>query len=57
MPLQAGSSQKTISKNIGEFHGGKTYAHTLAKFGKQKADAQAVAVALNKARESRKKKK
>ena len=57
MPLSSGSSKKIVSRNIGEFHGGKTYAHTLAKFGKATADRQAVAVALSKARESRKKKK
>jgi len=50
MPLKSGKSQKTISKNISEFHGGKTYAKTAAKFGKEKADKQAVAVALDKAR-------
>lgn len=52
MPLKPGKSQKTISSNISEFHGGKTYAHTAAKFGKEKADKQAVAVALDEARES-----
>lgn len=52
MPLKKGTSKKTISKNIEEFHGGETYEHTKAKFGKKKADKQAVAVALSKARES-----
>ena len=57
MPLKKGSSKKTISSNIGEFHGGKTYARTERRYGKDKADKQAVAVALNKARESRQKNK
>jgi hypothetical protein len=50
MPLKAGKSQKVISENISEFHGGKTYAATKAKFGKAKADKQAVAVAMSNAR-------
>lgn len=50
MPLKPGSSKETISKNISEFHTGKTYAHTAAKFGKAKADKQAIAVALSTAR-------
>lgn len=50
MPLKAGKSQKVISENISEFHGGKTYAATKAKFGKEKADKQAVAVAMSNAR-------
>ena len=52
MPLKKGTSKKTISKNIEEFHGGETYNRTKAKSGKKKADKQAVAVALSKARES-----
>lgn len=50
MPLKPGSSDKVISNNIREFHGGKTYNHTKAKFGKKRADKQAVAVALSNAR-------
>lgn len=57
MPLFEGKSKKVISKNIGELHGGKTYAHTRAKFGEKKANAQAVAIAFSKAGESRRKKK
>jgi len=52
MPLKKGSSQKVISENISEFHGGETYGKTKAKFGKEKADKQAVAVALSTARKS-----
>lgn len=50
MPLKKGSSKATISSNISEFHTGKTFAATKAKFGKAKANKQAVAVALATAR-------
>lgn len=53
MPLKKGSSQATISENISEFHGGDTYAHTKAKFGKKKADKQAIAVAMKTAGKSK----
>lgn len=53
MPLKKGKSQKTISSNISELHTGKTYAHTAAKFGKKKADKQAVAIAMRQAGKSR----
>jgi len=52
MPLKRGKSKKTVSSNISEFHKGKTFAHTKAKFGKAKANKQAVAVALSTARRS-----
>lgn len=55
MPLKKGKSRATISKNISELHGGKTYAKTKAKFGKAKANKQAVAIAMDKARKSGKK--
>jgi len=51
MPLAAGKSRKTISSNIRELHSGPTYEHTAGKFGKARADKQAVAIALSKARE------
>lgn len=54
MPLESGSSQPTISRNISELHSGGTYARTAKKFGKAKANKQAVAIALSKARETRK---
>lgn len=52
MPLQKGSSQQVVSNNIRELHSGNTYAKTAAKFGKDKANKQAVAIALNEARSS-----
>jgi hypothetical protein len=55
MPLKKGSSRKTISTNIREFHGGPTYDKTKRKFGKETADRQAVAAALSSARKSAKK--
>lgn len=55
MPLKKGSSKKTISSNIKELHGGKTFAKTEKKFGKAKANKQAVAIALSQARKGKKK--
>ena len=52
MPLRRGTSNKTTSSNIRELHKGTTYAKTRAKFGKKKANKQAVAIALSKKRES-----
>jgi hypothetical protein len=50
MPLKKGTSKATVSSNIREFHKGKTFAATQQKFGKAKANKQAVAVALSTAR-------
>lgn len=55
MPLKRGKSQKTISSNIRELHTGKTYSATSRKFGKDKANKQAVAIAMRKAGKSRSK--
>lgn len=52
MPIKPGKSKKVVSENIRELHGGKTYARTRAKFGKDKANKQAVAIALDEARKS-----
>jgi hypothetical protein len=57
MPLKKGTSKKTVSKNIKEFHTGKTYARTKAKFGTKRANKQAVAVALSTKRRCAKKKR
>lgn len=52
MPLKKGQSRATVSSNIREFHTGKTYARTKRKFGKKRADKQAVAVAMAEKRSS-----
>jgi hypothetical protein len=56
LPLKSGKSKAVVSGNISEFHGGKTYAKTKAKFGKKTADKQAIAVAMSKAGKSKKRK-
>ena len=53
MPLKKGKSKKVVSQNIREFRTGKSFAHTAAKFGKKRAQKQAVAVALDEQRRSR----
>jgi hypothetical protein len=50
MPLKHGKSQSTISSNISELHKGGTYSRTRKKFGKKKANKQAIAIALSEAR-------
>lgn len=55
MPLKSGKGKKVVSENISEFHKGKTFAATEKKFGKEKADKQAVAVAMSKSRKGKKK--
>lgn len=55
MPLRRGKSKKTISENIAELHSGETYATTEKKFGKRKANAQAVAIAMSVAGKTGKK--
>lgn len=57
MPLRKGSSRSIISQNIREFHTGDTYEHTERKFGKRDADSQAVAVALDVARRSKRRRR
>lgn len=51
MPLNKTAS---TSQNIREFHTGRTYEKTKAKFGKKDADRQAVAAALNVSRRIKK---
>lgn len=48
---------KNVGRNIKEVHKGKTYARTKAKFGKAKADKQAIAIGMSEAGVGRKKKK
>jgi hypothetical protein len=55
MPLKKGSSPAVKKQNFKEFHKGKTFAHTEAKFGKERANKQAVAVVLSEARKGKKK--
>ena len=55
MPLKKGTSRKTVSTNIREFHKGKTYAATKKEYGAKKANKQAIAVAMAEKRRSRKK--
>ena len=57
MPLMSGHSKKAVSENIKELHSGQTYQHTARKFGKAKAQAQSVAIALQKAGFSRRQRK
>ncbi len=51
MPLKG-----SVGERIREFHKGPTYQHTLHKFGKDRADAQAIKVAyVSKSRKKRRK--
>jgi len=52
MPLERGTSQKTVRRNISELHTGATYARTARKHGKDTANKQAVAIALKEKRKS-----
>jgi hypothetical protein len=52
MPLKQGSSPETMSYNLRELHQGKQFARTKRKFGKAKARKQAIAIALDRARQS-----
>ena len=55
MPGRKGA--KNVGSNIREAHKGKTYQRTKKKFGKKKADKQAIAIGFSEAGLSRKKKK
>lgn len=52
MPLKKGKSQKTVSANIREIHSGPQYQKTKEEHGKAVADKQAIAIAMDKKRES-----
>jgi hypothetical protein len=52
--MEPGKDQKTVSRNISEFHKGETYQKTKKKYGKKKADKQAIAASLENARRSKK---
>jgi hypothetical protein len=52
MPLKAGKSQATVSKNIQEIHKGPRYEKIKRKHGKETADKAAIAAAMQKRRES-----
>lgn len=51
MPLESGSSDAVVSRNISELHTGKTFKKTKKKFGAKKAHKQSIAIAMSKARE------
>jgi hypothetical protein len=55
MPGRTG--KKNVGSNIREFHQGKTYKKTAKKFGKKRANKQAIAVGLRQAGVKRRKKK
>lgn len=44
---------RNVGSNIKEFHKGKTYAKTRRKFGKHRADEQAIAVGIAQAGRAR----
>jgi hypothetical protein len=52
MPLKPGKSQKVVSQNIKEIHSGPQYEKTKREHGKAVADKQAIAIAMDKKRES-----
>jgi hypothetical protein len=52
MPLKHGKSRKVISANIRELKSGPQYRETVKEHGRVTAHKQAVAIALEKAREA-----
>jgi hypothetical protein len=54
MPLEPGEQ---TGKAIRELHTGKTYARTRKKFGKKKADRQAIAIAIANRNKAKKRKR
>jgi hypothetical protein len=57
MPLAKGKSKRAVEKRFSEFRHGKTYEKTETKYGKEKANKQLVAVALNDKKSASKKRK
>jgi hypothetical protein len=55
MPGRKGA--KNVGRNIKEFHKGKTFKKTARKFGKKRANKQAIAVGLRQAGVPRKRAK
>lgn len=55
MPLHKG--KQNVAENIREFHTGKTYARTKARYGKAVADKQAIAAAIHAATGKKSKKR
>jgi aminoglycoside phosphotransferase family enzyme len=53
MPGRKGA--KNVGRNIREFHKGATYQRTKKKFGKRKADEQAIAVGIAQSKKKAKK--
>lgn len=47
MPLLKGTSNEVVSANIRELHKGATFKRTRKKFGKKKANKQAIAIAMS----------
>ena len=56
MPLIQSDTEAATSQNIRELHGGKTYRKTKKKYGKKKAQKQAIAIALSNKRKAAQKK-
>lgn len=56
MPLKSGSSPSIISENIRELHHGPTHAKTARKFGEKDAHEQSIAIAMETARRTKRKK-
>lgn len=56
MPLKSGKSQATISENIRELHHGPTHERTAKKFGEERAHEQSIAIAMETARKTKRKK-
>lgn len=50
MPLNPSAG---VGSNIKELHSGKTFEHTKNKFGKERADKQSIAIALDVARKAK----